>query len=79
MTASAREHVLTLDCGERPGIVSAVSGFLAERDFDILDIVQFGDRRGSSRNYAARRAIFRSICSIRRHGCATPAQPKKSR
>ena len=46
MTASAREHVLTLDCAERPGIVSAVSGFLAERDFDILDIVQFGDRRG---------------------------------
>lgn len=46
MTASAREHVLTLDCEERPGIVSAVSGFLAERDFDILDIVQFGDRRG---------------------------------
>ncbi|WP_334172768.1 formyltetrahydrofolate deformylase [Sinomonas sp.] len=41
-----REYVLTLDCAERPGIVYAVSGFLAERGCDILDIKQYGDRRG---------------------------------
>ncbi|WP_415855318.1 formyltetrahydrofolate deformylase [Sinomonas sp. G460-2] len=41
-----REYVLTLDCTERPGIVYAVSGFLAERGCDIVDIKQYGDRRG---------------------------------
>ncbi|WP_430297132.1 formyltetrahydrofolate deformylase [Sinomonas sp. B1-1] len=40
------EYVLTLDCAEGPGIVYAVSGFLAERGCDIIDIKQFGDRRG---------------------------------
>jgi formyltetrahydrofolate deformylase len=39
------EHVLTLDCPERPGIVHAVSGFLLEHGGNILDIKQFGDRR----------------------------------
>lgn len=39
------EHILTLDCPERPGIVNAVSGFLLERGCDILDIKQFGDQR----------------------------------
>ncbi|GAB3270033.1 formyltetrahydrofolate deformylase [Sinomonas notoginsengisoli] len=39
------EYVLTLDCAEAPGIVYAVSGFLAERGCDIIDIKQFGDRR----------------------------------
>jgi formyltetrahydrofolate deformylase len=46
MAAQAREYVLTLDCAEGPGIVYAVSGFLAERGCDIVDIKQFGDRRG---------------------------------
>ena len=46
MAGEAREYVLTLDCAEGPGIVSAVSGFLAERGCDIVDIKQFGDRRG---------------------------------
>jgi formyltetrahydrofolate deformylase len=46
MAGEAREFVLTLDCAEGPGIVSAVSGFLAERGCDIVDIKQFGDRRG---------------------------------
>ncbi|WP_138444032.1 formyltetrahydrofolate deformylase [Sinomonas susongensis] len=41
-----REYVLTLDCAERLGIVYAVSGFLAEHRCDILDIKQYGDRRG---------------------------------
>ncbi|MCG2620988.1 formyltetrahydrofolate deformylase [Arthrobacter sp. I2-34] len=39
------EHVLTLDCPERPGIVHAVSGFLLDHGGNILDIKQFGDRR----------------------------------
>jgi formyltetrahydrofolate deformylase len=46
MAGEAREYVLTLDCAEGPGIVYAVSGFLAERGCDIVDIKQFGDRRG---------------------------------
>jgi formyltetrahydrofolate deformylase len=38
------EFVLTLSCPDRPGIVSAVSGVLAERDCNILESQQFGDR-----------------------------------
>jgi formyltetrahydrofolate deformylase len=38
-----REHVLTLDCVETPGIVHAVSGFLVEHGCDIVDNQQFGD------------------------------------
>src|SRR3954454_17803086 len=36
------ELVLTLSCPDRPGIVHAVSGFLAERDCNILDSQQYG-------------------------------------
>jgi formyltetrahydrofolate deformylase len=36
-------YVLTLVCPDRIGIVSAVSGFLAERRCNILDSQQFGD------------------------------------
>jgi formyltetrahydrofolate deformylase len=43
--AATIEHVLTLDCPERAGIVHAVSGFLLEHGGNILDIKQFGDRR----------------------------------
>jgi formyltetrahydrofolate deformylase len=38
------EHVLTLSCPDRPGIVAAVSGALAERDCNILESQQYGDR-----------------------------------
>ncbi|WP_067817383.1 formyltetrahydrofolate deformylase [Actinomadura kijaniata] len=38
-----REYVLTLSCPDRPGIVAAVSGLLAERDCNILESQQFGD------------------------------------
>jgi formyltetrahydrofolate deformylase len=38
----ADELVLTLSCPDRPGIVHAVSGFLAERDCNILDAQQYG-------------------------------------
>ncbi len=36
-------HVLRLSCEDRPGIVAAVSGFLFERDCNILDAQQFSD------------------------------------
>jgi formyltetrahydrofolate deformylase len=36
---------LTLSCPDRPGIVHAVSGFLAERDCNILDSQQYGSPR----------------------------------
>jgi formyltetrahydrofolate deformylase len=37
-------YVLTLSCPDRPGIVAAVSGLLAERDCNIVESQQFGDR-----------------------------------
>ena len=37
------EHVLTLSCPDRVGIVHAVSGFMAEHDCNIIDSQQFGD------------------------------------
>ena len=39
------EHVLTLHCPERPGIVHAVSGFLLDQGRDIVELKQFGDRQ----------------------------------
>jgi formyltetrahydrofolate deformylase len=47
--ASARpeELVLTLSCPDRPGIVHAVSGFLATRDCNIADSQQYGSPRSS--------------------------------
>jgi formyltetrahydrofolate deformylase len=38
------EYVLTLSCPDRPGIVAAVSGLLAERGCNILESQQYGDR-----------------------------------
>ncbi|GAA4900502.1 formyltetrahydrofolate deformylase [Stackebrandtia albiflava] len=38
-----REYVLTLSCPDRVGVVHAVSGFLAERQGNILDSQQFRD------------------------------------
>jgi formyltetrahydrofolate deformylase len=38
------QYVLTLSCPDRPGIVAAVSGALAERDCNIVESQQFGDR-----------------------------------
>lgn len=37
-------YVLILSCPDRPGIVHAVSGFLAERGGNIVESQQFGDR-----------------------------------
>lgn len=38
------QYVLTLSCPDRPGIVAAVSGALAERGCNIVESQQFGDR-----------------------------------
>jgi formyltetrahydrofolate deformylase len=43
-----QELVLTLACPDRPGIVHAVSGFLAERECNILDSQQYGSPRTST-------------------------------
>jgi formyltetrahydrofolate deformylase len=37
------QFVLTLSCPEKPGIVRAVTGFLADRGFDIVEHQQFDD------------------------------------
>ena len=42
-SSSAPSFLLTFACADRVGIVSAVSGFLAERDGFILDSQQFAD------------------------------------
>ncbi len=39
------EYVLTLSCPDRPGIVAAVAGFLADRGANIVESQQFDDRR----------------------------------
>ena len=44
-SVSDSELVLTLSCPDRPGIVHAVSGFLAERECNILDSQQYGSPR----------------------------------
>ncbi|MBV7435365.1 formyltetrahydrofolate deformylase [Cardiobacteriaceae bacterium TAE3-ERU3] len=36
-------YILTLSCPDRPGIVHAVSGFLADRGINILTSAQYGD------------------------------------
>ncbi|MDH2429743.1 formyltetrahydrofolate deformylase [Sphaerisporangium sp. TRM90804] len=38
------EYVLTLSCPDRPGVVAAVSGLLAEQGCNITESQQFGDR-----------------------------------
>lgn len=40
--------VLTLSCPDRPGIVHAVSGFLAERGCNIVDSQQYGSTRSNT-------------------------------
>jgi formyltetrahydrofolate deformylase len=39
----AQDFILTLSCPDRHGIVHAVTGFLAEHNFNIVDSSQFGD------------------------------------
>ena len=44
MTTAKPNFVLTLSCPDKPGIVAAISGCLAESDCNITDSAQFGDR-----------------------------------
>ena len=44
MTATATHWVLTLSCPDRPGIVHAVAGLLAEHGGNITESQQFGDQ-----------------------------------
>ncbi|MER5320003.1 formyltetrahydrofolate deformylase [Streptosporangium roseum] len=41
--SSAAQYVLTLSCPDRPGVVAAVSGLLAEQGCNIIESQQFGD------------------------------------
>lgn len=43
MDATRNKFTITLSCPDRMGIVSAVSGFLAQQDCNILESAQFGD------------------------------------
>lgn len=38
-----KRFILTLSCDDKPGIVAAVAGFLAEKRCNILESAQFGD------------------------------------
>lgn len=40
---SSKDFILILTCPDRPGIVHDVSGFIVERDGNIIDSAQFGD------------------------------------
>ena len=46
------QFVLTLSCADRPGIVSAVSTFLAHNGQNILDAQQFNDTETGHRHPA---------------------------
>jgi formyltetrahydrofolate deformylase len=41
--ATPDQYILTLSCPDRPGIVHAVTGFLAQHNLNIVDSQQFGD------------------------------------
>ncbi len=43
MTEATREYILTVSCPDAVGIVFSVSGFLAERNCNIIDSAQYGD------------------------------------
>ncbi|OCL06214.1 formyltetrahydrofolate deformylase hydrolase [Glonium stellatum] len=40
---NAGDHILTLSCPDKPGIVHAVTGLLAQHNLNILDLQQFSD------------------------------------
>lgn len=43
MASPSNDVILTLSCPDRPGIVHAVTGFLAKHSLNIVDSQQFGD------------------------------------
>ena len=84
-TRGAPQYVVTLSCADRPGIVRAVSGYLADAGCNILDSQQFGDPHSSgsscgctSRRWATRPASLALRAGLRpgrrrvRHGLAAP-------
>ncbi|KIW93354.1 formyltetrahydrofolate deformylase [Cladophialophora bantiana CBS 173.52] len=40
----ANDHILTLSCPDKPGIIHAVTGIFARNKLNILDLQQFSDR-----------------------------------
>ena len=84
------QFVLTLSCPDRPGIVSAVSTFLAHNGQNILDAQQFDDEEtgrffmrvvftaADSRRAAALQTGFAAIARALRHGLAA-ARPASRR
>jgi formyltetrahydrofolate deformylase len=40
----ANDHILTLSCPDKPGIIHAVTGIFAKNQLNILDLQQFSDR-----------------------------------
>ncbi|XDG10441.1 hypothetical protein ABKA04_010056 [Annulohypoxylon sp. FPYF3050] len=42
--STSDDHILTLSCPDKPGIVHAVTGLLASNGLNILDLQQFSDR-----------------------------------
>ncbi|KAI2607629.1 Formyltetrahydrofolate deformylase [Hypoxylon fragiforme] len=50
--ATNGNHILTLSCPDKPGIVHAVTGLLANQGLNILDLQQFSDR--TSHNFFMR-------------------------
>ncbi|KAK5279941.1 hypothetical protein LTR07_005116 [Exophiala xenobiotica] len=40
----ANDHILTLSCPDKPGIIHAVTGIFAQNKLNILDLQQFSDR-----------------------------------
>ncbi|WPG98839.1 formyl transferase [Acrodontium crateriforme] len=43
LTSTMADHILTLSCPDKPGIVHAVTGLLAGQKLNILDLQQFSD------------------------------------
>ncbi|KAH8812574.1 putative formyltetrahydrofolate deformylase [Xylogone sp. PMI_703] len=43
MATEKEDFILTISCPDQPGIVHSVTGFLVERNFNIVDSSQFGD------------------------------------
>ncbi|KAK3500482.1 formyltetrahydrofolate deformylase [Neurospora crassa] len=43
MPAATNDHILTLSCPDKPGIVHAVTGVFAQQGHNILDLQQFSD------------------------------------
>ena len=73
MTAE-EDLILTLSCPDKPGIVHAVTGFLAQNDLNILDSAQFGD--STSKKFFMR-VHFKPVVDAPLSGTATSTQNLK--